>query len=201
MENFNFNFFFFFEKQIIIYFFLSLQVKKYLSKNDNPVFGISHNQDTKYIIVFKYELCCKSCGEEYSENNIKFEWCRKCQVNDLELNFKNWTSNNDKIDNLIQNMQLKINSKWDIVFGWIPYNQFSNIKKINDDFGRIYSAIWKNDLLYYDNLYSKEPIRRLKLRVTLKYSQNIIDEVIFHKLNLNNVIYILFLIIIFNVVG
>ncbi|CAB4412351.1 unnamed protein product [Rhizophagus irregularis] len=148
-----------------------------LSRNDNPVYGISQNQNTKYIIVFQYDLCCKSCGEEYTENNFKFEWCKKCQVNYLELNSKNWTSNNDKIDNLIQNMQLKINSKWDMVFEWIPYNQFSNIKKINDDFTRIYSAIWKNDFLYYDNLYSKDQIRRLKLRVTLKYSQNIIDEV------------------------
>ncbi|GBC11486.2 kinase-like domain-containing protein [Rhizophagus irregularis DAOM 181602=DAOM 197198] len=124
------------------------EVKKYLSRNDNPVYGISQNQDLKYIIVFQYDLCCKSCGEEYTENNFKFEWCKKCQVNYLELNFKNWTSNNDKIDNLIQNMQLKINSKWDM-----------------------------NDFLYYDNLYSKDQIRRLKLRVTLKYSQNIIDEV------------------------
>jgi hypothetical protein len=100
-------------------------------------------------------------------------------LDNLKLNFINWTSKNDKIDNLIQNMQLKINSKWDTVFEWIPYDQFNNIKKINDDgYIKIYSVTWKNDLLYYDHLYKGERIRRLKLKVTLKYSQNIIDEVI-----------------------
>jgi hypothetical protein len=81
-------------------------------------------------------------------------------------------------------MQLKVNSKWDIIFQWIPYDQFYDIKKVNDDLtNKIYLAIWKNDFLYYDDLYSKENVRRLKLKVTLKYSQNIIDEVIFYKLN------------------
>jgi hypothetical protein len=149
-----------------------------MTKKGDSIYGISHDQDMKsYIIVFKYKLYCEKCDEEL---NIGSEWCKKCQLNDLKLNFANWTSKNNKIDNLIQKMQLKIESEYDTIFEWIPYNQFDNIKKINNgNFTKIYSAIWKNDFLYYDNLYEKEQIRRLKSKVTLKYSQNITDEVIF----------------------
>ncbi|CAB5352775.1 unnamed protein product [Rhizophagus irregularis] len=160
------------------------EVEKYISDDDNRVYGISQIQDIKYyIIVFKYKLCCERCGEEYTENNIRVEWCRKCKLDNLKLNFKNWTSKNDKINNLIQDMQLNINSKWDIIFEWIPYDQFYDIKKVNDDLtNKIHLAIWKNDFLYYDDLYSKENVRRLKLKVTLKYSQNITDEVEEHSI-------------------
>jgi hypothetical protein len=148
-----------------------------VTKNGESVYGISHNQDMKsYIIVFKYKLYCEKCDEEL---NIESEWCRNCELNDLKLNFTNWTSKNNEIDNLIRKMQLKIERQFEIVFEWIPYYQFNNIKRINDgSFIKIYSAIWKNDFLYYDNLYEKEQIRSLRSKVTLKYSQNITDEVI-----------------------
>ena len=71
---------------------------------------------------------CKKCGKQYT--NVNWHWCKPCQIDNLKENFTNWTSGNEKIDELIQEMQLKINSKWDIVFEWIPYNQFSNIKEI-----------------------------------------------------------------------
>jgi hypothetical protein len=80
-------------------------------------------------------------------------------------------------------MQLKVKSKSDMVFEWIPYNQFNNIKKINDDnFAKIFSAIWKNDFYYYKYLYEKERIRQVESRVVLKYSQNITCEVNFYYL-------------------
>ncbi|GBC28024.2 kinase-like domain-containing protein [Rhizophagus irregularis DAOM 181602=DAOM 197198] len=43
-----------------------------------------------------------------------------------------WTSGNGKIDYFIQEMQLKINGHGydDIVFEWIPYSQFNDIKEI-----------------------------------------------------------------------
>src|SRR5207248_2396237 len=91
----------------------------------------SQNPDTKdYIIVFQDKFC-KKCGEEYT--SIRHNWCKPCQIDNLKGNFTNWTSGNEKINNFIQEMQLKINQYDDIVFEWIPYNQFSNIKEIGNN--------------------------------------------------------------------
>src|SRR6266498_2565562 len=73
---------------------------------------------------------CKKCGEKYmSRYDAKYEWCKSCQINDLKKNFTNWTSENERIDNLIQEMQLEINEIDDMVFEWIPYNEFNDIYK------------------------------------------------------------------------
>ena len=48
-------------------------------------------------------------------------------------------------------MQLKIEKYNHIVFEWIPYNQFSDIKEIGrGGFATVYSAIWKDGPLKYD---------------------------------------------------
>src|SRR5438874_13234362 len=92
---------------------------------------------------------CNKCGEKYTD--VVWKWCKPCQIDNLKGNFMNWTSGNEKIDGLIQEMQLKINKYRDIVFEWIPYNQFSNIKEIGKGgFATVYSAIWKDGKLYYD---------------------------------------------------
>ena len=84
---------------------------------------------------FQNEICDK-CG-----TNKFAGWCKLCQI--VKRNFTNWTSENEKIDNLIQEMQLKIDNANNIVFEWIPYNQFSDIKEIGKGgFATVYSAIW-----------------------------------------------------------
>ena len=84
-----------------------------------------------------------------------------------------------KVDNLIQEMQLKIKNKGDIVFAWIPYNQFDNIEEINKgDFATVYSAIWKDGPLhfnYYQNEYSRKSDKKVALKC-LHNSQNISSE-------------------------
>jgi hypothetical protein len=87
---------------------------------------------------------CKKCGEKYTDSWRK--WCKPCQINYLKNNFKNWTSRNEKIDNFIQEKQLKFYRHSDIVFEWIPYNQLNDIKQV----GKIVSAIWKNGPLFHD---------------------------------------------------
>ena len=120
---------------------------------------------------------CNKCGKEYTD--VEHKWCKPCQIDNLKGNFTNWTDN-EKIDNFIQKMQLKIGSLSDIVFEWIPYNQFSDIKEISRvSFATVYSAIWKDGPLEYGKSYTKEYTRNSDYKVALKClhnSQNITNE-------------------------
>ena len=120
---------------------------------------------------------CEKCDRKYT--NYWERWCKPCHINNFKTNFTNWTSGNEKIDKLIQEMQLQINSKKDIIFEWIPYNKFDNIKEINKgDFATVYSAIWKDGPLhynYYQNECSRKPDKKVALKC-LHNSQNISSE-------------------------
>src|SRR5690349_12489007 len=95
------------------------------------------------------DIYCNKCGEEYT--NIDCCWCKQCQIGNFKGNFTKWTSGNDEIDDFIHEMQLKIENPYNIVFEWIPYHQFSNIKEIGKSgFATVYLAIWNDGLLEYD---------------------------------------------------
>ena len=78
---------------------------------------MSQNPDTKdYILVLQNEYCleygkiyCKHCISKYT--HMGYMWCKQCLIT---ANFVN--SKNEKIDDLIQEMRLKINSCFNIVF-------------------------------------------------------------------------------------
>ncbi|CAB5388893.1 unnamed protein product [Rhizophagus irregularis] len=134
------------------------------------IYGISQNPNTKDYIIILEDYYCKKCSNQYT--NISYEWCKSCQINYLKNNFTNWTSGNKKIDGLIQEMQLKIKNCGDIIVVWIPYYQFSNIKKIGKGgFSTVYSALWKNVLLQCNTNY-EELERTRDIRVALKCLNN-----------------------------
>jgi hypothetical protein len=82
-------------------------------------------------------------------------------------------SGNENIVNFIQEMQLKIENQHDIVFEWIPYNQFGNIKETGKNgFMTVYLAIWKDGPLYYNKEYS-EYTRDSNKEVALKCWHNL----------------------------
>src|SRR6266487_1790553 len=93
-----------------------------------------------------------------------------------------WPSGNEKIDNFIQEMQLNINNHNDIVFEWIQYNYFNEIKETGkNNFATVYSAIWSDGPLYW-NILNKEYTRDSNKEVALKHLQHkslnsIINEV------------------------
>jgi hypothetical protein len=95
-----------------------------------------------------------------------------------------WTSQNEKIDEFIQEKQLEINYN-DIVFEWIPYNQFDKIKKTGKNkLKTAYSAVWKNGPLCKKNHLDKYYTRDSNKEVALKCLhgsknpiKNLIDEV------------------------
>ena len=145
------------------------------------IYGISKNPDTNdYIMIFHneyFETYCGICDSKYTEKYNK--WCKPCQISSLNKMTGKSTSGNGKIDNLIKEMQLKIQTSHDIVFQWIPYNQFSDIKEISrSDFATVYSATWNDGPLKYDK-DKKEYTRKSNYQVALKClhdSQNITNE-------------------------
>ena len=69
---------------------------------------------------------------------------------------------------------MKINNYNDIIFEWIPYNQFENIENMNNK----NSAVWKDGPLYYDDNKMKLT-RESNKQVILKYiSQDNVDELL-----------------------
>jgi serine/threonine protein kinase len=83
----------------------------------------------------------------------------------------NWTSKNGTIDDFIKKAQLN-NNYFDNTFEWIPYDQFSDIKEIGKGgFATVYSAIWKDGPLFYNNK-EKKWIRSAKKKVALKCLHN-----------------------------
>jgi hypothetical protein len=93
---------------------------------------------------------------------------------------QNWASENEKIDDFIQEKQL-INKYFnDVVLEWIPYNQFNEIKKTgSSDLITVYSAIWKDGPLYKKFGWSTNYTRDSNKKVALKYLHNSKDPVKF----------------------
>jgi hypothetical protein len=84
-----------------------------------------------------------------------------------------WASENEKIDEFIQEKQLKIEDHNDVVFEWIPYNQFNEIKETGrNDLITVYSAIWKDGPLYKKNWQSVNYTRDSNKEVALKCLHN-----------------------------
>jgi len=89
-----------------------------------------------------------------------WQWCEPCQINYLEENFKNWTSGSEKIDDFIQEMQLKTYYSWDIIFEWVPYDQFKDVKKISENYyTSMYLAIWRDGPFNFTDEYAERDKR------------------------------------------
>jgi serine/threonine protein kinase len=95
------------------------------------------------------------------------------------LNFTNWMSGNEKIDDLIQDMRLRVDSNFNIIFEWIPYNQFTYIKEIGKGgFATVYAAIWKDGPLKYDadkKIYTRVSNKKIALKC-LNNLQNVTNK-------------------------
>jgi hypothetical protein len=138
---------------------------------------MSQNPNTNdYIIVINQgqnvKSFCNKCFDKYT--NAEYKWCKLCQINYLKENFINWSSKNKQIDKLIQEVQLKINNHRNIIFEWIPYNQFDVIKEIGKGgFAKVYSAKWKDGPLYWNKTeYTRDFNKTVALKC-LNNSQNI----------------------------
>jgi hypothetical protein len=121
---------------------------------------------------------CEICSNLFS--NIRYKWCKQCLINDLKQNFTSWTSENEKIDEFIQQMQLTIDKLNDTIIEWIPFNQFNNIEmKVLYKDAMLYSAIFINGpLSYYDYdkmKWERKPNEKVTL-ISLNNLQYTTDE-------------------------
>jgi hypothetical protein len=113
-----------------------------LSTKELDAFKLQSNKGTKRI--------CENCQEEC----LATLYCEHCVRNYLKINFSNWTSGNNDIDDLIQNCQMKTIALNRII-GWIPYNRLKNIEFLTKGgFSEIYTAVWIDGS--YDEWDSKE---------------------------------------------
>ncbi|GBB97631.1 hypothetical protein RclHR1_03020009 [Rhizophagus clarus] len=155
--------------------------------NRKRVYGLSQNLDTNvYILVYindgyfsYYRFGRDYCEKCYNKYNSYGVYCKPCQISYFENNFSNWTSGNEKINELIQKNQLEISKHNDPVFEWISYDKFTNISETkNCGFA---TALWKDGPLHYSKLYKKYR-RKLNEVVLLKYlnkTSNIINEIMY----------------------
>ena len=107
------------------------------------------------------------CGE-CNEPGTGDRWCQPCNAKRFKENFKNWTSGNKDIDELIQHSQLNA-TYWGNCLEWIPFENFQNVSYIaKGGFGKIYSAVWPEGFIQYWDIENQEWQRKIGVKVALK---------------------------------
>ena len=86
--------------------------------------------------------------------------------------FRNWTSDNHDIDQLIQ--QTQINARvFKNIIEWIPFSKFTNIKYLaKGGFGTVFKAVWIDGFIYGFDSQKNVWIRNAQIDVCLKGLDN-----------------------------
>ena len=114
------------------------------------------------------------CGE-CNEPGTGRKWCQPCNAKRFKENFKNWTSGNKDIDELIQHSQLNA-TYFGNCLEWVPFENFQNVTYIaKGGFGKIYSAEWPEGYIWYWNINNQTWNRNAKFEVALKSLDNSSD--------------------------
>jgi hypothetical protein len=112
---------------------------------------------------------CENCNQEC----LATLYCEYCVRNYLQENFPNWTSENDDIDNLIQECQMESLMPSKIV-EWIPYSNLENIKYLTKGgFSEIYTADWINGRYDEWDFGKKQLERSSTFKIILKRLVNV----------------------------
>ncbi|CAG8655998.1 15004_t:CDS:2 [Funneliformis caledonium] len=96
-------------------------------------------------------------------------WCQSCNATRFEQDFKNWTSGDHHVDELVQKSQLKAKNYKEVI-EWYNY-QFEDVKTlIKDKSGITYTASWYGDLCMLEWDYVRNSWKRYNPgRVILRY--------------------------------
>ncbi|GES73032.1 kinase-like domain-containing protein [Rhizophagus clarus] len=112
---------------------------------------------------------CENCSKEC----LATSYCEHCVRTYLKNNFSNWTSENNEVDDLIQECQMK-SLYPDQIIEWIPYNNLQNIEYITKGgCSEIYSAIWIDGSYIEWNSEEQQLKRSGTFKVILKKLENV----------------------------
>ena len=102
-------------------------------------------------------------------------WCQPCNAKRFKENFKNWTSGNKDIDELIQYSQLNATYCFKCLV-WIPYEKFQDVTYIaKGGFGKIYSAKWPEGFISGWDIKNQRWNKKSDRNVALKSLDNSSD--------------------------
>jgi hypothetical protein len=123
------------------------------------------------------------CGE-CSEPGTGWKWCQPCNAKRFKEKFKNWTSGNKDIDELIQYSQLNA-VFYATYLEWIPFENFQNVSYIaRGGFSKIYSAEWPEGYILYWDIESQRWEREASnSKVALKSLDNSSSDISIDFLN------------------
>ncbi|GES90480.1 kinase-like domain-containing protein [Rhizophagus clarus] len=111
------------------------------------------------------------CGE-CNEPGTGRRWCQPCNTRRFKENFKNWTSGNKDLDELIQHSQINALHRKGVL-EWIPYEKFKNITYITrGGFGKIYSADWPEGSIRFWDIENQKWDKCPNVKVALKCLDN-----------------------------
>ncbi|GBB84096.1 hypothetical protein RclHR1_10720007 [Rhizophagus clarus] len=105
----------------------------------------------------------KSYNEYKQPYYTNYRWCQQCNSKQFQQNFSKWTSNNKYIDKFIQETQVNIKYRYEVL-EWIPYDKLSNINYHDKEgFNKIHKAIWLEEPIDNKLQLLKEIILGLKV--------------------------------------
>ncbi len=137
-------------------------------ENRNEFYGFTQDPKTSYymIVMNNNNSFCSNCFEPFTNNYEK--WCKKCNAEQFQQNFSNWTSGNEIIDKFIRETQLNAKDHWDEL-EWIPYNKLENVEYLNKEkFSTSYKANWLDGPIKKWSNNKRKWIRYAKTEVAIK---------------------------------
>ena len=130
-------------------------------------------------MVFHYEEYNQNLCFECQFLHNFFEWCKRCKLNHFQLNYKEFSSGNYKIDIALKDNYCESKTSEELI-KWIPYNEFKDITHIvNEESSKWYSAVWSNGYICNWNKdkfnWNRQNRSAKNLEVTLITFENVDD--------------------------
>ncbi|RGB26478.1 kinase-like domain-containing protein [Rhizophagus diaphanus] len=155
------------------------KILDYEKYEDYVTFPSIDEQETDERVVYMDDLEKRKqaygiCGECNEPGTGEF-WCQPCNAKRFRENFKNWTSENEAIDEFIQQSQLSAIHHTKCL-EWIPFENFKKVTYISEgNHGKLYSAEWSDGYINSWDIENQER-KKCDMKVALKNLNNSLDS-------------------------